>query len=220
MRLCVVFESRLFRCQFNGAQFTKLSMINSSCVDADFSAIEAEMFVAMNCNFNVSRFDNVKLQRCAYLECQLNVCCFAHSQLEKCQFSGGCELAGANMTQLNAWKCGYRRINGKYWFAESATFKECDLGDSDFHSGNFKHANLTRSVLSESRFIDCDLTKANLYTALLRTTLLDNCQLRDTNFYQADALTALVFNSNFKAAENIEPLTERRWQRVYNAKAS
>lgn len=220
MRLCVVFESRLFRCQFSGSQFTKLSMINSSAVDADFSTIEAEMFVAMDCNFNLSRFDNVKLQRCAYLECQFNVCSFAQSQLEKCQFSGGCELAGANMAQLFAWQCGYRRIDGKYWLAEQATFKECDLGDSDFHAGNFNQANLTRSVLSESRFVDCNFTQANLFTALLRTTLLENCQLRDTNFYQADALAALVLNSNFKAAENIEPLTERRWQRVYNEKAS
>lgn len=212
LRLAVVFESKLPRCQFSGAELTKLSVINSDITDADFTGVRAEMFVAMNCNFNLSRFNQTELQRSAFLECQFNVCSFAQSQLEKCQFSGGCELASANMAEINAWQCGYRRINAKYWFAQSAVFKECDLGDSDFHFGNFEGASLHQSVLSESRLIDCNFKKANLYTALLRATLIENCQLTDTNFFRADALTAQVLNSNFKAADNLEPLTERRWR--------
>lgn len=214
MRLCVVFESRLYRCQFSSSQFTKLSIVNSTLVDSDLNGIEAEMFVVMNCQFDLSRLTQMKLERCAWLECQFKVCSFAQSELKKCQFSGDANLSGANMSQMKASQCGFRRINGRFWYATDSQLTECDLGDSDFHHGNFKNANLTRSVLSDARFMSCKFNKANFFGALLRATQLTNCQLKDSNFYQADALMAVVYNSDFRAAENLEPLTQRRWKRV------
>lgn len=214
MRLCVVFEARLYRCQFSGSQFTKLSMINCFAIDADFTGIEAEMFVSMHSHFDLSRFTNMKLERCAWLECQFKCCSFAQSDLQKCQFSGGSNLLSANMAQLQAWQCGFRRIDGRFWHAPDSQFKECDLGDSDFHHSNFTNSNLTRAMLSDSRLIDCNFSRANFYTALLRTTELENCELKDSNFYQADAMMAVVSNSNFKAADNLDDLTKRRWRRA------
>ena len=212
MRMVVVFEGRLFRCQFSQSQFTKLSIINSHCSDCDFSGIQAEMFVSMNSDYTLSRFDNLLISRCAFLECQFLCCNFAQSRLDKVQFSGGSNLSGACLAEVNAEQCGFRRINGNFWYATGAALNMCDLGDSEFNHSNFKGAKLVQSVLSESRFTDCDLTDANLHTALLRSTQITDCELDNVNFYQADAIAAVVINSNFKAAENLDALTKRRWQ--------
>lgn len=212
MRLSVVFESHLKRSCFRAAQFTKVSMVNSHCRDCDFSQIEAEMFVSMNTDFQLNQFCQVKLLRCAFLGCDFSVANFSEASLEKCQFSGDGKLAGSCFAAAHATQSGFRRIDGRFWYAPDFAFNQCDLGDSDFHQGNFKKAQFIQSILSEARFVECNLTAANFYTALLRTTLLEKCQLKDANFYRADALTALVFDSNFKAAENIDPLTLKRWR--------
>lgn len=212
MRLSVIFESHLKRSSFNAAQFTKVSIVNSNCRDSDFSHITAEMFVAMNTDFQLNQFCQVKLLRCAFLDSDFSVTNFAEAELEKCQFSGDGKLSGACFAGAKAKQSGFRRVDARDWHAPQAAFNQCDLGDSDFHRGNFVKAQFIQSILSESRFVDCNLTAANFYTALLRTTLLESCQLKGANFYRADALTALVFDSNFKAAENLDPLTIRRWR--------
>lgn len=212
MRMVVVFEANLIRSKFFASQFTKLSMVNSQCNDSDFSSITGEMFIAMNCNFNLSQFCNVKLNRCAFLESLFRVCNFSQAELEKCQFSGEGDLSGSCLTQVNAEQCGFRRIDGKYWHAPDAALNQCDLGDSDFHHGNFRGSTFIQSILSESRFIHCNFEQSNFYTALMRATLLDNCQLNMANFYRADAIEAAVFDSNFKDAENLEPIIKKRWR--------
>lgn len=212
MRLCMVFEARLYRCCFFACQFTKLSMVNCQCVDGDFSAINAEMFVAMNTDFTLSQFINAQLNRCAFLESLFRICNLSEAQLIKCQFSGGGDLSGSCLAAATAEQSGFRKINGRYCHAPDASLNQCDLGDSDFHASNFKNSSFIQSVLSDSRFVACNFTKANFYTALLRSTVLDNCQLKDANFYRADALTAAVFNCNFNAADNLDTLTKKRWR--------
>ena len=212
MRMAVMYEARLFRCQFNQALFSKLSIINGLCRDCDFTGIQAEMFVSMNTDFTFSRLNTMRLTRNAFLECQFALCSFAQSQLDKVQFSGGSNLSGACLADIKAEQSGFRRINGNNWYAPGASLKMCDMGDSDFKDGNFRRAKLVQSVLSESRFEDCDFTSANLHTALLRSTQIKNCKLNEVNFYQADAIAAVVSNSNFKAADNLDALTTRRWQ--------
>lgn len=214
MRMVIILESRLYRSCFSGCQFSKSSMVECQLQDSDFSAIVAEMFVAMNCDFSLSQFMAVQLNRSAFLESVFAVCNFAEAQLEKCQFSGGSDLSGACLAKVKAEQSGFRRINGKYWHAPEAALNQCDLGDSDFNQGTFKNSSFIQSILSESRFVQCNLFECNFYTALLRSTLIDQCQLKGANFYRADAITALVFDSNFKAAENLEEITKRRWRNV------
>lgn len=215
MRMVVVFEARLLRCQFTQSLFTKLSIINSQCQDCDFSGIQAEMFVSMNSDYTLSRCDNMQLSRSAFLESKFTCCNFAQSTLDRVQFSGGSDLSGACLVHVKAEQCGFRRINGNYWFAPGASLIMCDLGDSDFRHGHFVGAKLVQSVLSEARFHTCDFSESNFHTALLRNTHIVDCKLNNVNFYQADAIAAVVTNCNFKAAENLDPLTKRRWQHAH-----
>lgn len=208
----VFMDSSITGCQFSESQFKQTSFVNCNLSDTDFVSVEAQMLCLMQSQLNFGRWTGAQLTRCAFLECEANVSNFAESKFNKCQLSGGTKLNSGVFINADWQECGLRRVEADVSLFTNAKLNQCDLGDSSFTQSDFSDAKLIQSVLSESDFSQSNFERANFYTGLMRKTQLHDCQLKDANFLECDAIFAEVYGSNYDAALNVAPVTQRRWQ--------